>query len=132
MASSKPDIGAFARNLVTKTLDSLASRVEGSAADAMSGLQKLADTWRDLTAAEREELAARVTKGAQLAAAALPVAFAAAKKRVRRRVKRTATAAATQFATAAAAVKEKAKKKDKKKDKKRKKRDKKKDKKKKK
>ncbi len=81
MASSKPDIGAFARNLVMKTFDSLASRVE-STADVMSGLQKLADSWRELSDSEREELASRVTKGAQLAAAALPVAFAAAKKRV--------------------------------------------------
>jgi hypothetical protein len=131
MASSKPDIGAFARNLVMKTFDSLASRVE-STADVMSGLQKLADSWRELSDAEREELASRVTKGAQLAAAALPVAFAAARKRVRRRVKRTVTTAAAQAATAAVVDEKKPNKKDKKKDKKRKKKEKKKDRKKKK
>ncbi|MGZ7042890.1 MAG: hypothetical protein ACXVH7_13945, partial [Thermoanaerobaculia bacterium] len=104
MASSKPDIGAFARDLIVKAFDTLANRVESSGTDTMPGLQKLADSWHDLNDAEREELASRVTKAAQLAAAALPVAFAAAKKRVRRRVKRTTTAAAAQVATDVKAI----------------------------
>src|SRR6266849_4783129 len=117
MASSKPDLGAFARNLVVKAFDTLASKVAERSGETKAGLQKLADSWRDLTDAEREELASRLTA----AAAALPVALAA-RKRVRKRVKKTAVAAAQ---AATESVKEKVKKKDKKnkKDKKKKKKE---------
>src|ERR1700694_3316518 len=120
MASSKPDLGAFARNLVVKAFDTLASKAAELSGDTKAGLQKLADSWRDLTDAEREELASRVTA----TAATLPIAFAA-RKRVRKRVKKTAVAAA-QGATETVKAKTKKKNKKAKKDKKKKKKDKKK------
>jgi hypothetical protein len=126
MASSKPDIGAFARNLVVNAFNTLADKV----AEAKPGLQRLADSWRDLTDAEREDLASRITAAAKLAAATLPVALGA-RKRVRKRAKRT-TGAAAQAAAKPAEAKQKKKDKKGKKDKKRKKKDKKKGKKKKK
>jgi hypothetical protein len=130
MAISKPALGAFARNLVMQAFDALSEKA-GTAmgADATTGLQKLADSWRDLTEEERQRLASYVTSAAEMAAAALPVALTAARKRVPKRVKRAA--AAVVHDVKAAVDESRAKRKDKK-DKKRKKKDKKKAKKKKK
>jgi hypothetical protein len=130
MAVSKADIGAFARSLIVNGFDRLSEKVPEGGSDA-SPIQKLAAYWRDLPAAEREQLAAQVTQVAELAAAALPVALTAARKRVRRRVVRKVVAA-TDKVSAPVTAQTKKDKKQKKKDKKQKRKDKKKGKKKKK
>ena len=122
MATSKPDIGAFARTLILNGLDTLSEKVPAAEGEP-SSLQRLAAYWRDMSPDDRQRLAEEVTAVAGMAAAALPVALTAARKRVRRRVAAKAAAAAS---AAADATDKKKKKKDKKKDKKRKKKDKKK------
>ena len=107
MATSKPDVGAFARDLVVKAFDALADKVASSEAAAMSGLQKLADSWQSLTDEERQVLASQVTTAAKVAAAALPVAFTAARKRVRSRIARKSAAAAQTVADIAEGKKKK-------------------------
>jgi hypothetical protein len=117
MATSKPEIGAFARTLILNGLDNLVEKVPAVEGEA-SPIQKLASYWRGMTPEEKSQLATEVTAVAGMAAAALPVALTAARKRVRRRIARKAAV------TAVGDLPDKKKKKDKK-DKKRKKKNKK-------
>jgi hypothetical protein len=60
------------RDLVVRTLDRLADRL-GGGGSAPSAIQQIADNWKGLTPAEREEIAGQIASAVEVVIAAIPL-----------------------------------------------------------
>ena len=80
------------RDLVIRTLDRLADKL-GGGGSAPSAIQQIADNWKGLSPAEREEIAGHIASTVEVVIAAIPLAIGgtAAAIRSRRKARQTAS-----------------------------------------
>ena len=80
MAENRLDFTAMGRDLVMKVLDRVADRVTTSPKQGV--IQQIATSWKSMTPDERVEIARHVTIAVETALAMIPLAAAAATRRV--------------------------------------------------